>query len=655
MDEDEATYGLAARPVPSGPDRIHLFDPNRLLAAVVVLFWPLRYFPIMLIPAVALAGLTAFKHWNDITFDLGRLFGEFSFVVHLLFSLLIVNLGARLSMGAVIRASGGAVRDFGLTFFLGFIPRFYVDRSAIPLLDRNGQLWAYGAPLIARLSYMVFGILTWATYRSSGTWLANFALLVSQVGLWAFLLAAMPLLPGDGYNWLATYLGQPMLRRKALIVLNAKLGRRLLPHRIRRDEVPMLIIFALSSIIAIVAVLLALLIIWGMLLIRHLQGVGGVLVLALVASFAMWTLRLKSRGTHRRQQKHEVRLLRAMMVGQTHAVGSKSAERKTAPPSGRWMRRLTIGTCAGVALIFVGFLPYSYDPAGPFEIRATQRNEAIARTDGEVVDVVIHEGDWVTAGQALAHLSSSAQQRNVDLTRKNLEHAEARLAQLERKTKKFDQTTLEPVRGISAADAEREVGRDDVERLRNQLDYDEAELDRTTIRAPAAGVVTTPNAQLLTGVWLTAGDNFLQIDDTSAVEAEIEISQQDIALIKPGAKVRLRPWSERDEIVGHVTEVAPSALDKVDNHASGEKAPLRRLGGFLRTAMTKTEPAPTAENTAGNSGVIRVRASVPNAGTRLRPAMGGYAKINGPQVTVGEAYLRFCIRLLTVELWSWIP
>jgi hypothetical protein len=104
-----------------------------------------------------------------------------------------------------------------------------------------------------------------------------------------------------------------------------------------------------------------------------------------------------------------------------------------------------------------------------------------------------------------------------------------------------------------------------------------------------------------------------------------------------------------------VTEVAPSALDKVDNHASGEKAPLRRLGGFLRTAMTKTEPAPTAENTAGNSGVIRVRASVPNAGTRLRPAMGGYAKINGPQVTVGEAYLRFCIRLLTVELWSWIP
>jgi multidrug efflux pump subunit AcrA (membrane-fusion protein) len=653
VDEDEATSGLAARPIGSGPGRIHLFDPKPLLAVVVVLFWPLRYFPIVLIPAIVLAGLTAFKHWNGITYDLRRLFGEFSFVIHLLFSLLIVNLGARLSMGAVIRASGGAVRDFGLTFFLGFIPRLYVDRSAIPLLERNGQLWAYGAPLMVRLSYMVFGILTWATYRSSGTWLASFALLVSQVGLWAFLLATMPLLPGDGYNWLATYLGQPMLRRKALIVLNAKLGRRR-ASPIRRDKEPMLIIFALGSIVAIVAAVLVLFIIWGMLLIRHLQGVGAVLLLALVASFAMWTFTFKSRRAHRRRQKQEAHLLRPMMVGQTHVASSKSAQRKTAPPSGRWMRRLTIGTCAGVALTLVGFLPYSYDPAGPFKILATQRNEAIARSDGDVVEVVIREGDNVKAGQALARLSSSVQQRNVELTRKNLEYAEARLAQLEGKKSKFDQTTLEPVRGISAADMEREVGQDDVERLRNQLDYDKAELDRTTIRAPAAGVVTTPNVHLLTGVWLNAGDNFLQIDVMRAVEAEIEIAQEDIALVKPGAKVRLRPWSEGDrEIVGYVTEVAPSALDKADKYAIREKAPLRHAGSFLRSAMTETEPA--GENKADHSGVIRVKASAPNVETWLRPAMGGYAKISGQRLTVGEAYLRFFIRLLTIELWSWVP
>ena len=191
------------------------------------------------------------------------MFGDFAFAVHLVFGLLIVNLGARLSMGAVIRASGGAVHDFGLTFFLGFIPRFYIDRSGIPLLNRGGQVWAFGAPLIVRLSYIVVGVIIWATYRSSGTWLANFALLVSQVGLWAFLIAATPLLPGDGYNWLATYLRQPMLRRKALRALKAKLLRQQLPPQVRRDEVPMLIFFALGSIVAMLAVVSALLILWG--------------------------------------------------------------------------------------------------------------------------------------------------------------------------------------------------------------------------------------------------------------------------------------------------------------------------------------------------------------------------------------------------------
>ena len=82
--------------------------------------------------------------------------------------------------------------------------------------------------------------------------MANLALLISQVGLWAFLLAIMPLLPGDGYNWLATYLGQPMLRQKAFFVLRATLRGTPIPPRVRPNEVPMLIIFAVSSIITMV-------------------------------------------------------------------------------------------------------------------------------------------------------------------------------------------------------------------------------------------------------------------------------------------------------------------------------------------------------------------------------------------------------------------
>jgi putative peptide zinc metalloprotease protein len=181
-------------------------------------------------------------------------------------------------------------------------------------------------------------------------------------------------------------------------------------------------------------------------------------------------------------------------------------------------------------------------------------------------------------------------------------------------------------------------------------------LERATIRAPASGFVTTPNAQLLTGVSLNAGDEFLQVDNTKVVEAEIEIPEAEIVFIKPGAKVRLRPWSERDqEIIGRVTQVAPSAFEEADNHIIRVKEPFRDAGALLRPAMTRRQPAPTAVDTTGNSGVIRVKASVPNSEIRLRIAVTGYAKISGPEMTVGQAYLRLCIRFLVVELWSWVP
>ena len=130
----------------------------------------------------------------------------------------------------------------------------------------------------------------------------------------------------------------------------------------------------------------------------------------------------------------------------------------------------------------------------------------------------------------------------------------------------------------------------------------------------------TPEIEFQTGTWLNAGDKFLQIDDTRIVEAEIAIPQNDIALVKSGARVRLRPWSERHrEIIARVTRLAPTALDQTQNS------------------------------------VVVVQASIPNPEALLRPAMTGYAKISGPEIRLWEAYFRLCIRFFTVELWSWVP
>jgi len=674
---------LSSSAAPSNVASIRLFDPNRFLAIIVVVFWPLRFFPILLTPAVILAGLTTFKHWGDITADLHRLLGEFSFVIHALLSLLIVNLGVRLSMGAVLRASGATVRDFGIIFFLGIIPRFYVDRSAIPGLDRKTQLWAYGAPLMVRLGFFAFGTLAWATYRSEGTWLPSLALLISQAGLWSFLYAVIPLLPGDGYNWLATYFRQPFLRQKALIVLSAKLRGKRLPAAVKPGEIPILIVFAVSVVLALLALALAILIVSGLLLTEKLQGTGAAIFLVLVVGVALWLINLRTTMARRKQQSRQARLLQAMMA-------SRAAAKPTSGRTASWRPSLWVTlTGIAVALTVLALLPYSYDVAGPFRILPTQRGEAIAQTDGMVVDATVREGEWVSVGQVLAHLSSLDQERDLALAKEELGRAEARLAQLEANTSGSERGAVEPV-----ADAERNAMIEEVERLRRQSDADVAALQRTAIRAPVAGFVTTPNPQLLTGAWLNVGDAFLQIEDSKVVEAEIEISQRDIDLVKPGAKVRLRPWSERKtEIVGEVVAIAPVVLNKSDRArahldrgvSDGIQIPRLNLsedeGGAIDSkktayvgnismgmlssstnadslighATSRSETAAGEQESADKSGLLRVRASVPDSGTLLRPAMTGYAKITGVDMTIGEAFFRLCSRFLTVELWSWVP
>ena len=90
------------------------------------------------------------------------------------------------------------------------------------------------------------------------------------------------------------------------------------------------------------------------------------------------------------------------MVGQAPEANSRSAKQCEAPPAGG-DDLLTVGAAVAVVLVPVSFLPYSYDPAGPFKILPAQRSEAVAQIDGQVADIAVREGDWVNAGQVLAH------------------------------------------------------------------------------------------------------------------------------------------------------------------------------------------------------------------------------------------------------------
>jgi multidrug resistance efflux pump len=326
-------------------------------------------------------------------------------------------------------------------------------------------------------------------------------------------------------------------------------------------------------------------------------------------------------------------------------------------------------------LLAVAFLPYTYETGGAVDILPAARAQAVARTSGELVEILVVQGEAVTRGQLLARLSSWDQENGVKVTRAMLDGAEANLARLQAGAKSeamdlamrqleraqasldYSQAAADRARelvvsgtisqqayeqaiaayeadraGLDVAQANLDLVRSgatpeeiaiaaaEVARLSQELAFREDELARTRIEAPMDGRVVTPDLQLRYGAFLTVGEALVEIEDTATITAMVAVPEADIGLVVPGDTVRLRIWGQSgSEIAGTVQEIAPVA---------------------------------TAE---GQSNVVAVEATFPNADGLLRSGMSGYAKIEGAEMRVWEAYLRSIRRFFQIEVWSWIP
>ncbi len=617
-----------------GPARISLFNPNAVLGILAALASPLKYlFVPLLLLVPATLGITYAQ--RDILAQDLRAF-DASVVGTIILSLVITNFFCRLTQAMFVRGFGGEVKQFGIALTFG-VPHFYVDVGGTAALDRRGQLWVQAAPLIARLGLFCAGTLLWFALRQSAAQEAHLALVVGQIGLFSLLLSALPLLPSDGYRWLATYFGRPALRADALGSMPGQVSE-MSEDGDTASALPAVTFYVLAVALAVSALALVAQGYSDVATTGDVKLFTAALLLGLCIAFAAWSIALWNYGRGRQIEalnSDATQLVLANWRGHADLAIDRSA---------------TIGSVGKVlwaviacALLAVAFLPYRYNPSGTFEILPTERTVVAARTSGDLEQILVHEGDWVKANQALAKLSSDDQQREITVTRAELDRARAQLAQFAGKS-----TTQESDPGMDALNrsiadafaddadpasakdgatatnytrtqAER-AARADVERLTRKLAYARDQLGDTTIRAPKDGRVMTPNVHLLTGIWLRRGTELLILADTRTLEAQIDVPEADIGGVKVGDKVRLRPWSNEDrEIGGTVTEIAPAA---------------------------QARPYGT---------IVRVRASIPNEEANLRPAMTGYAKIDGDDMRVWEAFLGKIVRIVRVEMWSWIP
>lgn len=674
-----ARQRAAAAPAPKSKrkDRVSLFDPTKLFTVLQIVFWPMNYLHLLMWPAVALAALTIFTNATAYGEDLRSITLNWSMIATCVASWFTSSLVAHLAQGVMIQKYGGVVKQFGVALELGILPRFFVDRTGIASIDRRGQLWAWGAPIASRLWLFSLMIFLWAAQRKTGSALSLYTLVIAHAAFIELLIVGSPFMR-DGGNFLGTFFGDPNLRKKASAAFQAWIQRKPRPPIIRPEENKRLILFGVAFVLGTGAFVILFLSWIGVLLASRLAGPGVVIFLVLCAIAGAWVWHVRRTEPLQLFVPVEVKdgEIEQGFSPRTGAFaeseGDKKAEEAEASVA-LWGRVAWI--LFFIILVCVAFIPYNYETSGPFSILPATRNQANARTDGEIFKILVNEGDWVDENQQIAQISSWDQERDVAVDRAKLAQAKAKLAQLvegakpeaiavaerqveaqrasvaynkaeldraaellktgtvaqayfEKAKKNYDDdvtklqtalANLDLVRS-AATQSQLDAAKADVEHVQAQLNYHEDQLERTRVRAPGAGRVITPNLYLLVGKWLKSGEKLLDIENTRSVDAEIYIPETDVSLVKIGNTVRVKAWGYSDrEIAGKVVFISPAA----EKQSYGM--------------------------------VVRVKATIPNEDGFLKSGMSGYAKVNAHEMDTWYAFARYVIRFFQVEVWSWIP
>ena len=695
----EPVASPASAPPPDEPFRMRfrwpLFDPSGFFGVAAKLLFPLKYCVWMLLPAMLVAGLVIVHHTDElfsdvITWTASR--GVQAWVIIgaliLLFEFLV-----RSAEGITATAFGARIREFGFQLTAGFIPRLYVDTRPLWQMPRRTRLWSAGAPLLMRLTIFSVGVFVWFTYRSSGTALPQLALVMSQFAFWSFVITAFPLIPGDGYRWLAEYLDQPLLLDRAMRLLDMKAQGRRAPEALKPAEHWGLLLFAIGVILVTGFVAGGMLLYVGVRFESLYRGAGMVMFLTICAMTAAWCfsvwagvkrLRAESKGdigqlanvvTMRNLPATKAPLpaeVAPRPARHVHEPLQFSAARPPQPT--RWRRYMIWGGALGT-LAIVGILPYPYEAGGDFNILPTARVEVRARVDGEVLNIFVREGDWVEKGQILAVVSDWDEVKDLAVTKASLEKSQADLQHLR----------------DGAKPEEIDLAQKQVDAAQARITFTKAEAERqsqllrsgTASKRDAEAAVSAYNQNVADLAVAVANLTLVKSGTTAtalaAAEAEVRRLEEQYAYLQDQVeRTRLRaPASGRVvtpdlnlklgsylEVGGLFTELEDTRVAQaeilvpesdIDQVQLGDRVRLKPWGYSEDEITGKViEIAPIAEKIDYGL-VVRVKTEVPNESGLLKSATTGYGKIEGSEMPVWEAFTRPIVRFFRVEVWSWIP
>jgi membrane fusion protein (multidrug efflux system) len=203
-----------------------------------------------------------------------------------------------------------------------------------------------------------------------------------------------------------------------------------------------------------------------------------------------------------------------------------------------------------VGQVVAGALEPTY--AATTTLEADREASLVAEIQGEVVEILVEEGDRVEAGQVLARVDSRWQSLE-------LRQAQSVADRLAHESERSDRLLKRNMVSREAHDR----ARFDRETQQAAVDLARLNVTRSSIRAPYAGVIT--RRHIKQGQWLKVTDPAFQIADFDSLKARVNVPERVSGIIQAGQPVGFTA----DALGGESFEATVERVAPVVDRASG--------------------------------------------------------------------------------------
>lgn len=194
-----------------------------------------------------------------------------------------------------------------------------------------------------------------------------------------------------------------------------------------------------------------------------------------------------------------------------------------------------------VATIFalLLFVRVPISALAPVEIRPRDPFVVAAPIDGVIDSIVVEPNQKVVKGDLLVTLADTTLRNRYEVAAREVQVAQAKL-------KQSNQIAFTDPRGMH----EIGIARAELALKLAERDFARDLLEKAEIRAQRDGLAIYSDKQELIGRPVAVGERILEVADSSAIEARIELPVSDAIALSPGAAVRLfldtdplKPWT----------------------------------------------------------------------------------------------------------------